>query len=216
MLRHRTLRRAVSLIVCIAFLTVYVFPSSIQEGNGRLRVAFLGIRYTNLSPGEEEKITNDLLNLLQIEASLSVVTQAEAERVVGREVVESLITARSKAELAKVSSQLGVEHLFFGRIANQSKEASRTLLAGEYYRYDSVTDALFSVEILKYYDSFHEELMKIRREFVLTILPRQESILASWPILLLFGITVVGLLALILSPGKTSLEGTNNPPPSEN
>lgn len=181
-----------------------------------MRVALVGVRCTDLKPAEEAKIVNDLLNLLQLEPSLVVVTPDESVRILGSATIDSLILLHSIPLLDQASQTLGVEYLFFGDIRNESRDRSRTLLAGRYYRFDRVTSALFSIEILKYYESFHEELITIRREFVETILPREGSILLSWPVLLLFGITVVGMMALILKPGKASLEGTNNPPPTEN
>jgi hypothetical protein len=204
-------------LLCTSLIATPAWAESVNQENVAINIAFAGVLFEDVGEREREKILNDLTGILQVEPTLNVMTHQDVLARLGEAEYRELLTTRSKQACADAARSLGVDYIFFGTLGNQSKDPNRVLLSGRYYRFDRQTGALFSIEILKFFDSFHEEIIKIKREFVTTIIPEQSgSFFTSWPVLLFFGITIVGVMALILRPGKTSLEGENNPGPIEN
>lgn len=216
--RMKKIGRAILVFVlCHSLVVLPAFAGPHYQDKIIVNVAFAGVAFDDVGEREQEKILDDLLRILQVEPTLNVMTPQDVRMRLGDEKYQELLQSRSKQALAEAAATLGVEYVFIGTLVNQSRDPNKILLSGHYYRFDRATGALFSIEILKYFESFHEEIIKIKREFVATIIPEAGgSFFTSWPVLLFFGLTIVGVMALILSPGKSSLEGQNNPGPIEN
>lgn len=172
-----------------------------------VKVAFIGIAFEDVSPDIQKKILNDLLALLQEERSLLTLTPEDVQERIGEERRAQLLAQLQKTSILDLAAQLDVDYVFAGKLSNQSRDPQRTLLVGSIQRFDRATRASFSIDILRYANDLGEDFKKIKQEFIATILPSTSSTLASaLPVLIVGGIALIGILALLLSTGKTSGE----------
>jgi len=193
---------------------MYAFPGRGGDDGVQVKVAFLGVYFEGLDQKIQEKILNDFLTMFQLEPSINLQTPTEIEGKLGRERVDLLLKNLSADSLLNIGTILGVDYIYAAKLANESKDSNQVILAGSFHRYDRLTGATYSYSILKFYQNFHEDLKIIKDQFVSTIKPRQESIFSKWPVFLLAGIVLVGLIILFLAPGKTAGEGTLPPEPT--
>jgi hypothetical protein len=198
-------RPVVVYLVCVALLVSPTASAFAQTSV--VKVAFLGIAFEDVSPEIQKKVSDDLLSLLREERSLLTLTPDEIRERIGEERRAQLVAQMQRSSMLDLAAQLDVDYIFAGRLSNQSKDPNRTLLVGSIQRFDRATRATFSYDILRYAHDLGEDLKKIKHELVVTILPSTSSSLAdALPLLIVGGIALLGILALLLSTGKTSGE----------
>lgn len=195
-------------IVYLVSLAMLVTPTALAFAQTTVvKVAFIGIAFEEVNPDLQKKITDDLLALLREERSLLTLTPEDVQERIGEERKAQLLAQLQKNDILDLAAQLEVDYVFAGKLSNQSRDPQRTLLVGSIQRFDRATRASFSIDILRYANDLGEDFKKIKQEFIVTILPATSSSLADvLPILLVGGIALVGILALLLSTGKTSGE----------
>lgn len=195
-------------IVYLVSLAMLVTPTALACAQTTVvKVAFIGIAFEEVNPDLQKKITDDLLALLREERSLLTLTPEDVQERIGEERKAQLLAQLQKNDILDLAAQLEVDYVFAGKLSNQSRDPQRTLLVGSLQRFDRATRASFSIDILRYANDLGEDFKKIKQEFIITILPSSSRSLADvLPILLVGGIALVGILALLLSTGKTSGE----------
>lgn len=213
MLRKLARQPTVVYMLVGALLVFNVAPGYAQTNPDVVRVAFLGVRFEDVKADVQAKLQTDLLWLMTAEKSLQVLSPEDVRDRIGEREVSALLQNLSKDSVLALSEKLEVDFIYAGELANQSRDQRRILLVGKFQRYDRSTRAVYEYEILKYYEDFSQELQMIKQQFVNTILPPPSSsfFAQNWPVLILGGIVLVGILAILLGPGKTTVEG--NPPP---
>lgn len=195
-------------IVYLVSAALLVTPTALAYAQTTMvKVAFIGIAFEDVSPDIQKKITDDLLALLREERLLSILTPEDVQERIGEERRAQLLAQLQKTSILDLALQLDVDYVFAGKLSNQSRDPQRTLLVGSVQRFDRATRASFSIDILRYANDLGEDFTKIKQELVVTILPSTSSALASaLPLLIVGGIALIGVLALLLSTGKTSGE----------
>ncbi len=208
----RCLQRYVNIPLALLIILMPAVAVGMPRQERLVSVAFLGIAFTETQPDVEATIISDLLAMMRLEQGLVVSPPSQLRELIGRERLEKLLSALKNEEMFALADELGVEYIFAGRLANKSDDPQRTLLVGDFKRFDRTTRQSFTIEIARYYHDFGEELRRIHREFVLSIVPSTQSFWTRWPVLVIGGILVVGMVVLLLSPGKTTIEGQTPPP----
>ena len=199
MIRHIPVRLSFVSFLIMALNLMVIAPCRVVAQEKQVRVGFLGVRFEGLPEKVRDKIQNDFLAMLEIEPAFKVQTPSDIRKSLGAERVDRLLNGLDPDSLLYLCSDLGIDHLYAAKIENQSKDSSKIILVGSFNRYDRLTGATYSYSMLKYYDDFPEELRTIKEQFILTVIPRQESILTKWPFFVVAGLAVVGIFILILS-----------------
>lgn len=191
-----------------------VAPSWTFAQEKKVLVGFLGVRFAGLPEKLEEKIQNDFLAMLEIEEVFKVMTPSDIRKSLDPERFERLLDGLDPDSLFALCSELGVDYLYAAKIQNQSKDSTRTILVGSFNRYDRPTGASYSYSMLRFYEDFPEELRTIKEQFILTVIPRRESILSKWPFILVAGLAVVGIFLLFFTKTSAGEEGQRPPEPT--
>jgi acetolactate synthase small subunit len=197
------------LLIVTAFLHAYVMPSSAKSNKdkGKVRVAFLGVKFEGTPEDIEKRLYTRYKNLLEDQSSFILKRPEDVRIALGGEQVEALLDKPDSLSYKEAAEKLGVDHIFSGRIADHSREEARVLLVGAFYRYDKKLDLLHKFEILKYYDTIGVELVKFDQEYVQTIVPVNTQKKVLWPWLVVAGLGVVSLAALALVGFKAGADG---------
>ena len=199
MIRYIPVRLSFVLFLIVALNTTFVTPCRARTQESKVTVAFLGVHGEGLQEKVQDKILNDFLAMLQLEPSLEVLTPSELRKSIGDERVDRMLLDLPQDSLLNLCSLLTVDYLYAAKFRNQSKDSSKVILVGNFYRYDRLTGATYSYSVLKFYEDFPDELRTIKEQFVLTIIPRRQSIFTNWPFLVIAAIAVVGIFILFFS-----------------
>jgi hypothetical protein len=211
---RRTISIPTVLIVCLSLLLMQGITIASPKEERAIRAAFLGIAFEATKPDVERTIVEELVAMMRIERALQVRTPSQLRETLGEERLAGLLARLNEREMLDLAAEMDVDYIFAGKLANRSPDPDRTLLVGEFNRFDRVVQKSYTMEIVRYFHDFGEEQRRIHKEFVATIIPTEQSFWTRWPVLVVAAILVVGIVALLLSPGKTSVEGTI-PPGSE-
>ncbi len=205
---QRLARKTSIAFLLVAAITVFeVTPGYANQNERLVKVAFVGVRFENLKTEIQNRIESDILRLMVEEKTLEVLPPQEVVRLVGRDKVMELENNLSKDSLLALAASLQVDYVFAGQLRNESSDTNRTLLAGRIVRVDRPTSLMYTLEVVRYYEEFSQDLVKIKLEFVTTIVPPPQSFfLRHWPVLVLGGIAVAGMIALILGVGRGASE----------
>jgi hypothetical protein len=203
----RVVQPATVYLLCATLVLTQSASAFLSTSSAPVKVAFVGVAFEDVNADLRKKIVDDLLSLMREETTLQVLSPEEVVERIGEERQMKLLSQMQKNDLLDLAAQLEVDYVFAGTLSNQSRDPNRTLLIGSFQRFDRLTRNVFSLDILRYAQDLGEEYKKIKQEFILTILPPpSRGLLAQWPVLLIGGIALVGVIALLLSSGKTSGE----------
>ncbi len=178
----------------------------------KVKVAFLGIKFDDMPDETRDRVLARVQELLEKESSFHLAQPGELEKQLGKEKLAGFFAQPDSAAFRTLAEELQVDYLFAGRLANQSREANRVLLVGELDRFDRAAGILNKFEVLKYYDNIGVELLKFQEEFVKTILPSNAGSNKALPFIVLGGVTLAGIVALVLSSSKSGSEGDGRGP----
>jgi hypothetical protein len=189
-------------------------PCFAGEKTGKVKVAFAGVKCDGVPEEVCANVQARVLELLEQESTFDLLKPREVEKRLGVERLAQFLNHPDSAAFRALAADLQVDHLFAGSMANQSRD-HRVLLVGALERYDRAEKILNKFEVLKYYDNFGVELLKFRDEFVKTIVVTNAGKNKSLPFIVLGSVTVVGLVALILSSSREGSQGSGGIPPPE-
>jgi hypothetical protein len=206
-MRHVSFKTILIYLLIFALNYAQLAPGFAGEKNKKVKVAFAGIKFDDVPAEVRDRVLERVQELLEQEASFQLMKPPEVEKILGAEPLANFFADSDSAAFRALANALQTDYVFAGRIANQSREADRVLLVGELDRFDHAANILNKFEVLKYYDNFGVELVKFREEFVKTIVPANTGGSKSLPFIVLGSITVVGIVALVLSSGKEGSQG---------
>ncbi len=190
-------------------------PCFAGEKSKKVKVAFAGIKFDGVPNDVRGRVLDRVQELLEQESSFDLIKPAEMEKTLGAEKLARFLAQPDSAAFRALAAELQTDYVFAGRMANQSREANRVLLVGELVRFDRAANILNRFEVLKYYDNFGVELLEFREEFVKTIVPAGSGGSKKLPFIVLGGITVLGIVALVLSSGREGSQGEGGVPPPD-
>ncbi|MFQ5629812.1 MAG: hypothetical protein ACE5I1_13690 [bacterium] len=207
-------------LLIMAFLHTFVMPSGAEskkdKDKGKVRIAFLGIQFGGTPDDVEKRIYERYENLLKKQSRFIFKKPEDVRVALGSEHVDRLLNDPDSLSYQEAANLLNVDHIYSGQIADHSREESRVLLVGAFYRYDKKINLLHKFEILKYYDTIGVEFIKFDQEYVQTIVPESVQKKVLWPWLVLAGIGAVTLLTLTVVGSKFGSdeqgEGTRTEP----
>ena len=214
MIRHIPVKLSFVSFLIIALILMVVAPGRAVAQEKQVRVGFLGVRFEGLPEKVQDKIQNDFLAMLEIEPTFKVHTPSDLKTLLGEERVDRLLNGLQEDSLVYLCSLLNLDYLFGSKIHNQSKDSNQIILVGSFNRFDRSTSAAYSYEIKRFYNDFPEELRTIKEQFILTIIPRSESIFSKWPFILVAGLAVVGMFLLFFTKTSAGEEGARPPEPT--
>ena len=208
-MRCSSVKTIVISVVILALNYAQIVPSFAGEKSksNKIKVAFAGIQFDDMPADVRDRILQRVQEMLENESAFELAKPEEVEKKLGAEKLSQFFSQPDSAAFRTLAAELQTDYLFAGRIANQSRETNRVLLVGELVRYDRATNILNKFEVLKYYDNFGVELLKFQEEFVKTIVPLSQGSSKTLPFIVLGGITLAGIVALVLSASRQGAEG---------
>lgn len=208
-MRCSSIKTIVIFVVIIALNYAQIVPVFAGEKNksAKVKVVFAGIKFDDMPADIRGRVLQRVQELLEKESSFELTKPEAVEKQLSAEKLAHFFSQPDSAAFRALAEELQVDYLFAGRIANQSREANRVLLVGELVRFDRAAGILNKFEVLKYYDHIGVELLKFQEEFVKTIVPSNQGGNKALPFIVLGGVTLAGIIALVLSTSKSGSEG---------
>jgi hypothetical protein len=208
-MRHAPIKPSLVFIIIFALICAQLASGFAGDKNkaGKVKVAFAGIKFDDVPDEARDRLAQRVQELLEKESSFQLAKPGELEKQLGKEKLADFWAQPESAAFRTLADELQTDYLFAGRLANQSREANRILLVGELVRFDRAAGILNKFEVLKYYDHIGVELLKFQEEFVKTIVPPNAGGSKILPFIVLGGVTLAGIVALVLSTSKSGAEG---------
>lgn len=209
-------RKTITILIIFAFIHSTVLPGYskyVRISSKKVKVAFLGIKFENISEEFKKRLLERMSNLLNAEPSFYIMDSKKVKEIVGEKKVAALLNQASPDSYQDIANQLEVDHIFAGNIANQSRDDSRVLLVGELTRYDRSSNLHHRFELLKYYENVGVEFVKFNKEYIETIRLVEFQKKTLWPWLIIAGVAVAGLISWSLVSSSSSSEGGISQPP---
>ncbi len=213
-MHYSSIKTILVFTVIFALMYAQLAPGFAGE-NGKskkVKVAFLGIKFDDMPDETRGRLLARVQELLEKESSFDLAKPEAMEKKLGTARLAQFWAQPDSAALRSLADELQMDFLFAGHLANQSREANRVLLVGELDRFDRATGILNKFEVLKYYDNIGVELLKFQEEFVKTIVPSNAGGNKVLPFIVLGGVTLAGIVALVLSTSKAGSEGEGGGP----
>ncbi len=207
-MRQSSIKTTLAFLLIFALNNAQIVPCLAGEKNksNKVKVAFLGIKFDDMPADVRDKVLQRVQELLEKESAFELTKPQEVEKKLGAEKLAQFFVQPDSAAFRALTEELQTDYLFAGSIANQSREPTRVLLVGELVRFDRATNILNKFEVLKYYDNFGVELLKFQEEFVKSIVPVNQGGKVL-PFIVLGGVTIAGIVALVLSTSRQGAEG---------
>ena len=201
------MKKTLAVLLIFAVGHAQVVPTFAGAKSDKPRVAFVGISFQGVPEEIQAKIQGRLLETIQSGSTLEVMTPDNLQKKLGTGKIAEFFSTADSSAFRKLADELETDYVFAGRLEGQVRESDRLLLVGEFNRYDRASHLLHRFEVLKYYDNLGVELVKFKEEYAVTIAPQtgSQSKLAPW--LVLGGVTVVGIVAMLLTFGRAGAEG---------
>lgn len=205
----------ISCLLIVTLLCSQALPRAISRKENRIQVAFIGIQFDKVPPDVQRGVLARLNDMLARNKDLEVLSAKGLEQRMDGEALAAALESPGKEALRIVSEALQVDYVYSGHLSNQSPDPDRTLLVGDFMRYDRQTQALYRYEIAKYYEGFGVEVVRIGKQLVDTIVPPREGRELKSVIWVFAGIGLLALIAFSLvsidAGAKGDEDGTNGP-----
>lgn len=213
-MRYMSIKKVLVVLLIFALNYAPLAPCFAGEKTHKIKVACAGVKCDGMPEEVRANVQMRVQELLEKESTFDLLKPGEVEKKLGAEKLSAFLAQPDSAAFRALAADLQVDYVFAGSLANQSRD-NRVLLVGALARYDRAANILNKFEVLKYHDNFGVELLKFREEFVKTIVPTGAGKSKSLPFIVLGGITVVGIVALVLSSGREGTQGTGGAPPPD-
>ncbi len=213
-MRYTALKKILVFSIIFALNYAQLAPGFASEKTNKVKVAFAGVKCDGMPDDVRANVRARVQELLEQESTFDLLKSDEVEKKLGAEKLGAFLAQPDSAAFRALATDLQVDYLFAGSMTNQSRD-NRVLLVGALARYDRDANILNKFEVLKYHDNFGVELLKFREEFVKTIVPAGAGKSKSLPFIVLGSITVVGIVALVLSSGREGSQGSGGAPPPD-
>lgn len=210
---------AITLLISFCILGVEILPGysagSSKSLKEPIRIALLGIDFTNIPTEISEKVSSDIQGLLQKESELFIISEDK---------VQSYLNSNRRAQnyskgdidaYRLAAHSLGANYVLGGKLVNTSNSEKHVSLVGSLYRYDLSDDKLYELPIQNFYENFSTELKKIDEQLIQSILlNKNDKKFKKWPLILIGAATLVAVTILLKGTGGQG-SGSNfpsNPP----
>jgi len=213
-MRHVLVKKILTFTLIFALNYAPLAPCFAGEKTPKVKVAFAGVKCDDMPEEVHANVQARVQELLEQEPAFDLLKPQEMEKKLGAEKLAAFLAQPDSAAFRALAADLQVDYVFAGSLANQSRD-QRVLLVGTLGRYDRAANILNKFDVLKYHDNFGVELLKFREEFVKTIVPAATGKSKSLPFIVLGSITVVGIVALVLSSGREGSQGSGGAPPPD-
>jgi len=210
-MRYMSIKTALVFFLIFALNYAQLAPCLAGEKAKKVKVAFAGIKFDDVPSDVRARVLDRVQELLEQESSFQLVKPAEVEKILGAEKLAKFLAQPDSAAFRALAAELQADYVFAGRLANNSRD-NRVLLVGTLERYDRAANILNKFEVLKHYDNIGVEMVKFREEFVKTIVPTGEGRSKKLPFIVFGGLTVIGIVALVISSSRSGAEGEGGGP----
>ncbi len=198
-----------SLIHSLIF--IQVFPNIVRADEKKKKIALIGIKFVNVPQQTADIISWRMAAILELKDSFYLTKPNEAKIVYGRNKMDELLTKQQVELYQQFAKQFGFEHVFSGKLTNQTPDSSQVFLVGELSRFDLATGELTHYEIHTAYDKFGNDLVAFKKQFVESVAIGKRNGRSPWSYVVLGGLVVATVLSLRLALGnKAGGSGTDS------
>jgi hypothetical protein len=196
-MRSSSLKTAVVFLLAFSIAYTQVVQSFAGSKEKKVKVAFVGIKFEGIENDVQTRILEKVTRILASQWSLQLLKPEEVQAAVGAEKVAEILNTQDKASFVALAEELGVEYVFAGILANNSRDPNRILLDGEIKRFHRATQGILSFEVLTYYENLEIELWNFKKDYLDTIVATKEAGKSReiWPLVILGGLAVAGIVA---------------------
>lgn len=213
-MRSSSLKTALVFLLTFSIAYTQVVQSFAGSKEKKVKVAFVGIKFEEIQNDVQTQILEKVTGILASELSLQILKPEEVQGIVGSEKVAEILNIQDKASFVTLAEELGVDYIFAGMLANNSRDPNRILLDGEIKRFHRATQGILRFEVLTYYENFEIELWNFKKNYLDTIVATKETDKSKeiWPLVVLGGLAVAGIIAY-KTVGKSSASDKEEPEP---
>ncbi|MFQ6113607.1 MAG: hypothetical protein ACE5NG_05895 [bacterium] len=208
----------IALVYLLIFSITFsqIVPSLASANHNKLQVAFVGFRFDNVPQDVQDMLVARINEMLETHPSIVLTKPEGARAAFGRKRITELIEFQDAESFLAFAKQYEFDYVFSGYFANQSSDNNQIFLVGELNRYDLSGGHVNRYRINKDYDKIGSELDQFKKQYIKTLIKVEDSGPSLWPVLLMGGIVVAGLLTFRFALGGVGgEEQTETPPPDE-
>lgn len=200
-------KKTVALLLIQSFAFSEAVPTLSTNEREKIRVAFVGISFEKVDSWHQKRIVRRVTEMLGNERALQVMAPDKVGEEVGEEEVATFLASLDKESFAEIAERLKMDHIFAGKLINQTPDPNRLLLVGNMIRYDVHDNQMYRFEILKYYEGFGVEVLRIKQELVDTITPARRPQTHRSVVSLFVVLIIAALIAMAFVGGKAVVKG---------
>lgn len=193
----------VSFFTAIFTISILSKDFVFAKGNGRIRFAFAGIKFENIRPESGEKIIEDIISVISSKPQIELLKPDDVKNLIGEERINLILTDFKPDSVFAVAKLLDVDYILVGYLANKSQDPEHIFIVGKIYRFDISSHRYYTLDVEQVYSQFYEVVNAIESQFINSVLPKKTT-LRILPVVIIFALIFAGVLALVLSSGKTS------------
>ena len=182
-----------------SLIFVQVFPNLVRADEKNKKVALIGIKFVNVPQQTKDIISWRMAAILELHASFFLTKPDQAKIVYVRNEMDELLTKQEVELYQQFAKQFGFEHVFSGKLTNQSPDSSRVFLG-----FDLATGELNHYEIHTAYDNFGNELVAFKEQFVESVAIDKRNGRSPWSFVVAGGLVIATILSLRLAFGNAA------------
>ena len=199
-----TFRKFIVASLIYSLIFVQVFPNLVRADEKKKKVALIGIKFVNVPQQTEDIISWRMAAILELHNSFFLTKPDPAKIVYGRNEMDELLTKQEVELYQQFAKQFGFDHVFSGKLTNQSPDSSQVFLVGELSRFDLATGELNHYEIHTAYDNFGNELVAFKEQFVESVAIDKRNGRSPWALVFAGGLVVATIVTLGLAFGSAA------------
>lgn len=139
--------------------------------------------------------------ILELHNSFFLTKPDQAKIVYVRNEMDELLTKQEVELYQQFAKQFGFEHVFSGKLTNQSPDSSKVFLTGVLSRFDLATGKLNHYDISSNYEGFGNELVAFKKQFVESVAIGNGKGRNPWSFVIAGGLVAAAILSMRLAFG---------------
>lgn len=215
----RKCKLALTMIISFCMLGLVIMPGYSADSSKftkePIRIALLGIDFTNVPSEIRNNVISEIKALFQKENKLIIISDDKVKAHLNSNRQAQNYSKGDIDAYRMAAHNLGANYVMGGRLENTSNSEKHVSLVGSIYRYDLSDDRMYELPIQNFYKNFSNELNKIDEQLIQSILlKKNDKKFKKWPLVLIGTATLIAVTVLLKGTGGqgSGSNSPNNPP----